>query len=157
MPDINTTLISIHNASVMELVDMADSKSAASDSVAVQVRPLVPNIKPTFQLVFLCLNFNKSPRERGLYPINGGSACRPSVGPSRGDQSKPAHWYQTLSQPLSCFFVLESQQIATQACRPSVGPSHSDQSLFNKAPQIDLDESCTCESSGMQLNLWLVI
>ena len=44
MQSINTTLISIHNASVMELVDMADSKSAASDSVAVQVRPLVPSL-----------------------------------------------------------------------------------------------------------------
>ena len=64
MPCINTTLITIHNASVMELVDMADSKSAASDSVAVQVRPLVPNIKPTFQLVFLCLKFSESPRKR---------------------------------------------------------------------------------------------
>ena len=29
----------------MELVDMADSKSAASDSVAVQVRPLVPSLR----------------------------------------------------------------------------------------------------------------
>tara|TARA_Y100001933_G_scaffold89762_1_gene90744 strand:+ start:647 stop:763 length:117 start_codon:yes stop_codon:yes gene_type:complete len=27
----------------MELVDMTDSKSVASDSVAVQVRPLVPS------------------------------------------------------------------------------------------------------------------
>lgn len=43
MPCINTTLITIHNASVMELVDMTDSKSVASDSVAVQVRPLVPS------------------------------------------------------------------------------------------------------------------
>ena len=32
------------NASVMELVDMTDSKSVASDSVAVQVRPLVPSL-----------------------------------------------------------------------------------------------------------------
>ena len=44
MPCINTTLITIHNASVMELVDMTDSKSVASDSVAVQVRPLVPSL-----------------------------------------------------------------------------------------------------------------
>tara|TARA_R110002153_G_scaffold56337_3_gene155733 strand:+ start:7930 stop:8097 length:168 start_codon:yes stop_codon:yes gene_type:complete len=29
-------------ASVMELVDMTDSKSVASNGVAVQVRPLVP-------------------------------------------------------------------------------------------------------------------
>ena len=43
MPCINTTLITIYNASVMELVDMTDSKSVASDSVAVQVRPLVPS------------------------------------------------------------------------------------------------------------------
>ena len=44
MPCINTTLITIHKASVMELVDMTDSKSVASDSVAVQVRPLVPSL-----------------------------------------------------------------------------------------------------------------
>ena len=42
MPSIDIALITIHNASVMELVDMTDSKSVASDSVAVQVRPLVP-------------------------------------------------------------------------------------------------------------------
>ena len=35
---------------------MTDSKSVASDSVAVQVRPLVPNIKPTFQLFFCARN-----------------------------------------------------------------------------------------------------
>lgn len=31
-------------ASVMELVDMTDSKSVASNGVAVQVRPLVPSL-----------------------------------------------------------------------------------------------------------------
>ena len=107
--------------------------------MAVQVRPLVPNIKPTFQLVFLCLNFNKSPRKR---------VGRVSV------QSKPAHWYHLLLLEVDTktdlcvgFFVPEVQQIATQACRPSVAPSHGDQSLINKAPPIDLDESYTCETS----------
>ena|GEM_PF-3124505 len=44
MPSIDIALITINNASVMELVDMTDSKSVASDSVAVQVRPLVPSL-----------------------------------------------------------------------------------------------------------------
>ena len=46
----------------MELVDMTDSKSVASDSVAVQVRPLVPSL--LFEV----------DTKTGLYPINGGSA-----------------------------------------------------------------------------------
>ena len=39
-----STSTHVDNASVMELVDMTDSKSVASDSVAVQVRPLVPSL-----------------------------------------------------------------------------------------------------------------
>jgi len=35
---------------------------------------------------------------------------------------KSAHWYQTLNQLFSCFFVPEILQIARQAWRPSVGP-----------------------------------
>ena len=36
-----------YRARVAKLVDAADSKSAASDGVPVQVRPLVPTLKPT--------------------------------------------------------------------------------------------------------------
>ena len=39
------------NARVMKLVDMTDSKSVARNSVPVQVRPLVPNLKDPYLAV----------------------------------------------------------------------------------------------------------
>lgn len=62
---------------------MTDSKSVASDSVAVQVRPLVPSLllevdtKTDFLVGFFVSEVQQIATQ----------ACRPSVAPSHGDQS----------------------------------------------------------------------